>query len=150
MSCLRMFAACGLWLLVLGLYFVFVRPALLPEDLLYIGASIDAIRSAVPGLENWLVRVFDVMGGFMIATGALTLLVAWQLRPRETAPARSFAGLAVAGVSGVGLMSATNFVLHSSYRWLLLAPALLWLAGLLCLLRMRIPPRPSARPDGER
>ena len=25
--------ACGLWLTALGLYFIFIRPALLPEDL---------------------------------------------------------------------------------------------------------------------
>lgn len=33
------------------------------------------------------------------------------------------------------LMSMTNFLLSSDFRWPLLLPALLWLAGLLCYLR---------------
>ena len=28
----KVFLVCGLWLVALGLYFVFLRPALLPED----------------------------------------------------------------------------------------------------------------------
>jgi len=40
--------------------------------------------------------------------------------------------LAVTGTASVLLMRATNFLLHSDFRWLLLLPALLWLAGLLC------------------
>ncbi len=57
---------CGLWLVALGLYFVFLRPALLPEDPLYIGSSLETLRSAAPGLERWLDHVFNVMGGFMV------------------------------------------------------------------------------------
>ena len=45
-------------------------------------------------------------------------------------------------------MSATNFALDSNYRWLLLVPALLWLAGLLCYLRERAARRASERPVG--
>ena len=126
----RLFAACGLWLLALGTYFLFVRPALLTEDLRYIGSSLEAIRSAVPGLERWLGHVFNVMGGFMVATGATTVLVARRLP--EWHRRESLTALVVAGAAGVALMSATNFLLHSSFRWLLLIPALLWVAGLLC------------------
>ena len=129
----KVFLVCGLWLVALGLYFVFLRPALLPEDPRYIGSSIQAIRAAVPGLERWLGHVFKVMGGFMVATGALTVLAAWRwLAKRERG---TFAALAVAGAAGVGLMSATNFLLHSDFRWLLLLPALSWLFGLACYLR---------------
>ena len=39
--------------------------------------------------------------------------------------------LSVAGAASVALMSVTNFLLHSDFRWLLLLPALLWFAGLL-------------------
>ena len=56
----KVFVVCGLWLIALGAYFLFLRPALLPEDLLYIGISIETIRSAVPGLERWLGLVFNV------------------------------------------------------------------------------------------
>jgi hypothetical protein len=127
------FLACGLWLVALGLYFAFFRPALLPEDPRYIGVSLEELRSAAPGLEGWLNHVFNVMGGFMVATGALTTLVACRLvgsRERGT-----FAALWVAGAAGVAMMSATNFLLYSDFRWWLLLPALLWLAGLICYLR---------------
>ena len=140
------FIVCGIWLLALGTYFLFMRPALLPEDLRYIGSSLDTIRSVVPGLERWLGLGFNVMGGFMVATGAMTMLVAWRLpatRERGSLPA-----LAVAGAASVALMSATNFALDSNYRWLLLVPALLWLAGLLYYLRERAARRASERPVG--
>ena len=126
----KVFAVCGLWLVALGGWFVFLRPALLPEDLRYLGGSLDAIRAAAPGVERWLGHVFDVMGGFMVATGAMTVLAAWRLRAR---PERaSVAALSLAGAAGVALMSATNFALGSDFRWLLLLPALLWVLGLAC------------------
>ncbi len=128
----KVFVVCGLWLFLLGIYFLFLRPALLPEDPRYIGSSLEAIRSAMPGLERWLDHVFNVMGGFMIATGTMTVLVACRMRARRKRG--TFATLLVAGVAGVGLMSTTNFLLSSDFRWPLLLPALLWLAGLLCYL----------------
>jgi hypothetical protein len=127
------FVGCGLWLVALGTYFLFLRPALLPEDLRYIGSSLETIRVAVPGLERWLGHAFRVMGGFMVATGAMTVLVACRLLAR---PARgTLTALSAAGAASVGLMSATNFLLDSNFRWVLLLPALLWLAGLICYLR---------------
>ena len=128
----KVFVVCGLWLLALGTYFLLVRPALLPEDPRYIGSSIDTLRGAAPGLERWLGHVFNVMGGFMIATGAMTILVACRfLAKRERG---TFMALTVTGAASVALMSTTNFLLHSDFRWVLLLPALLWLAGLLCYL----------------
>jgi hypothetical protein len=118
---------CGVWLLGLGLYFIFVRPALLPEDPRYIGSALTLIRSSVPGLERWLGKVFTVMGGFMAGAGALTLHIAWismAARARGTG-----AVLLLAGASTVMLMSAVNFALGSDFRFLLLVPAVLWLAG---------------------
>lgn len=129
----KLFLACGIWLVVLGLYFILLRPALLPEDPRFIGLSLDAIRSAAPGLERWLGHVFDVMGGFMVATGALTIVVACRLPERRER--RTFIALLVAGAASVALMSATNFLLHSDFRWPLLLPALLWLVGLACYWR---------------
>ena len=129
----KVFVACGCWLVGLGVYFMLLRPALLPEDPRYIGTSLATLRAAAPGLERWLGQVFNVMGGFMLATGVMTVLVACQLlaqRQRWTLVAMS-----VAGVAGVALMSATNFMLQSDFRWPLLLPALLWLIGLICYLR---------------
>lgn len=124
----KVFAACGLWMILLGVYFMLLRPALLPEDPRFMGTSIEALRTAAPGLEGWLGHVFNVMGGFMVAAGTMTFLLAWRFLARR-APGTLLA-LALAGASGVALMSATNFLLDSDFRWLLLMPVLLWLAGL--------------------
>ena len=129
----RVFAACGLWMALLGVYFVLLRPALLPEDPRFMGTSIEALRAAAPGMERWLGHVFNVMGGFMVAAGTMTMLVAWRFLAGR-APGTLLA-LTVAGASGVALMSATNFMLQSDFRWLLLGPVLLWVAGLVCYLR---------------
>lgn len=122
-----MLIACGIWLVSLGLYFIFLRPPLLPEDARFMGSSLAQLRAAVPGLEGWLKRVFIVMGGFMTGTGVLTVstaCVAMSSSWRGTSWA-----IAMSGVLTVALMSAINFDLHSDFRWLLLVPALVWLAG---------------------
>ena len=124
----KVFAACGLWLIALGIYFLVLRPALLPEDPRFIGSSLESIRAAVPGLERWLGHVFNVLGGFMIAAGVMTVLASFH-QPVKREPG-TLAALSIAGAAGVALMSATNFLLDSDFRWWLLLPALLWLAGL--------------------
>ncbi len=126
----KVFAACGLWMLLLGIYFALLRPALLPEDPRFMGTSLEALRAAAPGLERWLGHVFNVMGGFMVAAGTMTVLVACRFLSGR-APGTLLA-LTVAGASGVALMSATNFALDSDFRWLLLGPVLLWLAAMVC------------------
>ena len=120
--------ACGVWLVGLGLYFIAVRPPLLPEDARLMGATATQIQIAVPGLEAWLKKVFTVMGGFMAGTGVLTVFVASATMPCRL-KGTSWA-IALAGALTVALMSATNFALHSDFRWLLLVPAVVWLAGL--------------------
>ena len=128
-----MFLACGIWLVGLGLYFIFLRPPLLPEDPRYMGATLEQIQQALPGLAAWLDKVFTVMGGFMASAGILTLLAAVRL---PAAAGRGFTwSAAVAGVAGVGLMSAVNFALGSDFRWLLLVPALAWLLAVVALAR---------------
>lgn len=129
----KVFAACGLWMILLGVYFILLRPALLPEDPRFMGTSLEALRAAAPGLEAWLGHVFNVMGGFMVTAGTMTILVAWRFLARRASG--TLLALTVAGAFGVTLMSATNFLLHSDFRWLLLAPALLWLVGLVCYVR---------------
>ena len=120
-------AACGVWLVGLGLYFIALRPPLLPEDTRFMGATATQIQAAVPGLEGWLKKVFTVMGGFMAGTGVLAVFVATVAMPS------SFKGtswaIALAGALTVALMSAINFVLDSDFKWLLLLPAAIWLAG---------------------
>ena len=122
-----MLAGCGVWLIALGLYVAVLRPPLLPEDPRFMGTTLAQIRADVPGLENWLKRVFTVMGGFMAGAGVLTVFLATTMRLRLRGTSRA---MALSGALTVGLMSVTNFALHSDFRWVLLLPALVWLAGL--------------------
>lgn len=129
------FIVCGVWLIGLGLYFMFLRPAFLPEDLRYSGVTLREIQSATPGIADWLRRVFTVMGGFIVGAGTLTIHAAmYASRHRKNA---SLAVLTSAGVFMVGAMSLTNFQLDSDFKWLLLVPSLLWLAGLVMYHRYR-------------
>ncbi|WP_232081425.1 MULTISPECIES: hypothetical protein [unclassified Variovorax] len=98
---------------------------MLPEDPRFIGSSLESMRSAAPGLERWLGHVFNVMGGFMVATGAMTVPVACRLLARVERG--TLTALSVAGAASVALMSATNFLLYSNFRWLLLLLLLLLL-----------------------
>ena len=123
-----MLIACGVWLLGLGLYFIVVRPPLLPEDARFMGTTLAQVRTDVPGLESWLQKVFAVMGGFMAGAGVLTVFVATVAMPPRLKGASWV--IALAGALTVALMSATNFALDSEFKWLLLFPALSWLAGL--------------------
>lgn len=119
---------CGLWLMALGLYFILVRPALLPEDLRFVGESLVRIQAAIPGLERWLRLVFVVLGGFEFGAGVLcTYLVVVVLPSR---PRGATWLISIVGLSTVALMSAVNFELHSDFRWVLLIPTVLWGVGL--------------------
>ncbi len=130
--------ACGVWLIGLGFYFIVVRPPLLPEDARFMEASAAQIQAAVPGLEAWLNKVFTVMGGFIAGAGVLTVFVAIVAMPSRL-KGTSWA-IAFSGALTVALMSATNFVLHSDFRWLLLVPALIWLAGTVLYIMRRPAP----------
>lgn len=122
------FLACGVWLIGLGAYFALLRPALLPEDPRFMGSSLQQIEAALPGLGRWLSHVFVVMGGFMAASGLLTAFLALTAVPSR----RRGTGLVLllSGLATVVTMSWTNFAIDSNFKWLLLAPAVLWFAGL--------------------
>ena len=130
-----MLIVCGVWLIGLGFYFIFLRPPLLPEDPRFMGTTLVQIRIDVPGLEIWLNKVFAVMGGFMAAAGVLTVFVAAVAMPRRL-PGVAWVN-ALSGALTVALMSATNFALHSDFRWLLLVPALVWFSGAVCYIVRR-------------
>jgi hypothetical protein len=119
---------CGIWLIGLGMYFALLRPALLPEDPRYIGSSLAQIQAALPGLDRWLRHVFIVMGGFMAASGVLTTFLA----ATAVSARRKGTGvvLLLTGLATVVTMSVTNFVIDSTFKWVLLAPVVLWFAGL--------------------
>ena len=118
----------GAILMILGLYFVLLRPPLLPEDPRFMGTSLAQIQISVPGLLIWLRRVFWVMGGYMFATGLLTFYVALtSFRDRV----RGAVGVvAISGLSSIGLMAAVNLMIASDFKWLILSFVVPWALAL--------------------
>jgi hypothetical protein len=118
----------GLALSIVGLYFILVRPSLLPEDMRYMAlpaAQLDAVR---PQLERWLAHVFQVMGGYILATGlfAITLgATAYREHRWEAAT-----GVLAGGAVSIGWMTVVNFVIRSDFKWFLLGLSLLWASSL--------------------
>lgn len=122
-------ASAGLTLVGMGLYFVFLRPYLLPEDLRYMDSTLKNIKETTPGLLNWLQKVFWVMGGYIFTTGLLTIYL--SLTSFRTRQRQAFFIVALSGVTSIGLMLVVNFVIGSDYKWLLSSFALLWVTALI-------------------
>ena len=118
----------GVILMGLGLYFIFLRPPLLPEDPRFMGTSLAQILETTPGLLVWLRRVFWVMGGYMFAAGLLTVYVAMTSLRSRLRGAAVVAG--VTGLASIGLMAAVNFMIDSDFKWLLLLFVVPWILSL--------------------
>lgn len=118
----------GVCLVGVGLYFIFLRPPLLPEDIRYMAlptAQLDILR---PRLEPWLTHVFRVMGGYVLATGVLAVtLAATAFRAYQISAAM---GALIGGAASIGWMAAVNFMIDSDFKWVLLGMALLWACSL--------------------
>ena len=142
-------ALCSTYQLMLGFYFIALRPPLLPEDQFFMHLTARDLDS-LPQLAQWLDLVFTVLGGQMAALGAATAATAFRLY-RTPLDSRELCLLAAAGVMSVGVMSGVNFALHSDFRWLLVLPALIWVVaialGVLCLLEDRTRPATAATSD---
>ena len=119
----------GLILIGLGLYFIFLRPPLLPEDLRYMGVSLAQIQSTMPGLQLWLARVFSVLGGYMIATGVLTIYT--SATSFKTGKLGVITVVCVSGLASIGWMVIVNFMIDSDFKWLLMMSSLPWIFALL-------------------
>jgi hypothetical protein len=123
-------AAAGLAVIGVGLYFMFLRPPLLPEDLRYLALPAAQLDIVKPRLSAWLAQVFTVLGGYAVATGVLAVsLAATSFRARSRAAA---IGAAVGGAASIGLMAAVNFSIASDFKWVLLGMAILWGAASGC------------------
>lgn len=132
--------AAGVAMLGMGIYFVAFRPPLLPEDVSFIGLPAEQLDAVRPRLEAWLTLVFRVLGGYVSATGALTIaLAATSFREHRSVAAT---GVVIAGAASIGLMAAVNLMLNSDFKWVLLSLALLWAFSLL-LYWYETPQRPK-------
>ena len=125
----KVLALGGIILIGIGLYFIFLRPPLLPEDARYIGSTLEGIQTAMPGLFRWLQKVFWVLGGYIFTVGLFTVYIAFssfQARTRAVFPVIAFAGL-----SSIGWMTVVNFIINSDFKWLLIVSAIPWAAALI-------------------
>lgn len=121
-------AIAGILLVGTGLYFIVLRPPLLPEDMRYmgvVGAQLDMIK---PRLAAWLTYVFWVLGGYVLATGVLTItLAATSFRQHSFTAAL---GAMIGGAASIGWMAFVNFIIGSDFKWVLLVIALVWACSL--------------------
>lgn len=118
----------GVLLTGLGVYFIFLRPALLPEDPRYMGTSLAEIQRTLPGLSLWLRRVFWVMGGFMLSSGLLTIFIA--VTAFKQADLSTHLLVTLANLVSIGWMTVVNFMIDSDFKWLLLVFNLPWMLAL--------------------
>ena len=125
---------CGVYQIVVGLYFIALRPALLPEDLRFLATGVASLHAGVPKLETWLHLVFVVLGGQMAAVGALVVGSSLRIFHAQVRNRRELVWLGAAGLLSVGTMAGVNFALRSDFRWLLIAPDVAWSAGLVLAL----------------
>jgi hypothetical protein len=134
----------GVLLVGIGLYFIFLRPPLLPEDVRYIGLASAELQSIGPRLGSWLAHVFRVMGGYITATGVLAIALA-ATSFREHHPVAAI-GAMLGGTLSIGWMAVVNFMISSDFKWYLLAIALVWACSLVFFaweLRQRHWPGPT-------
>jgi len=118
----------GITLIGAGLYFLVLRPPLLPEDVRYMGLGQVELAAVKPRLEAWLTHMFRVMGGYVLATGVLLVtLAATSFRKQEWGAG---VGVLIGGAISIGWMAVVNFMIDSDFKWTLLGMALLWAASL--------------------
>ena len=102
-------------------------------------AELNAVR---PRLEAWLTHVFQVMGGYVIATGVLSVtLAATSFRTHN------WAGALIGGAASFGWMAVVNFMINSHFKWAPVAMALLWSLGAFWLETSRQSRDQSATPN---
>ena len=118
-------AAAGLLIAGIGVFFIFLRPPLLIEDIRYIHLSAAELATIGPHLKPWLTQVFRVLGGYILATGLLTMaLASTGFRTRRPI---AVAGAFMAGVASIGLMTTVKFAFDSIFKWPLVGVAFVWL-----------------------
>ena len=122
-------AGVGISVGLIGLYFLLLRPVLLPEDIRFMSLSEAQLESVRPQMEEWLSLVFQVMGGYVLVTGVLTVtlaLTAFREHDRGVG-----IGALAGGISSIGLMTVVNFSIGSDFKWILLTAGLLWASSLI-------------------
>lgn len=119
-------------LMAVGLYFVFLRSPLLPEDYRYINSETQKIQSNIPGLGAWLGKVFLVVGFYIFTTGLFTVYVAqssFRLRTKG-----ALAIIIISGLTSIVSMTIINFIIQSDFKWVLLTFTFIWITAVILYL----------------
>ncbi len=112
----------GIVLVLIGNYFIFFRPTLLPEDRRFL--KIEDSNELTLLLKPWLNHVFRVLGGYTTAAGILVIhLAQGEFRALKT---EAIFTATLAGLTSIAVMTWTNFQIQSDFRWPLIALAILW------------------------
>jgi hypothetical protein len=117
-------------MVLVGFYFIFLRPPLLPEDLRFMAVSREQLQAVAPRLVLWLRWVFTVLGGNMAGIGMLLVHLAFGAFAERKRHA--LAAAAGAGTVSIGLMSVVNVFINSDFKLALLGLTTLWAAALAC------------------
>ena len=117
----------GIILVGMGLYFIILRPPMLPEDFNYIHTNATTINDDLPGLLIWLKKVFIVLGGYIVASGMLLSYLALNEPIKQTNAWPVL--ILVASLSSIGLMTAVNFIIDPNFKWILLFFNVPWLTS---------------------
>ena len=119
----------GFLLLAMGVYFIFIRPPLLPEDLRYMKITLPMEQDKMQGLQMWLGKVFWVMGCYIFTTGLLTIFIAFtSFRTRISG---TYGIVLISGFSSIVSMTVVNFIIGSDFKWVLLTFTLPWIIALI-------------------
>lgn len=125
----------GTALVGIGGYFVFARPALLPEDARFMNSTTQALMDVAPGLGGWLKHVFWVMGGYIASTGVLVVYIAnTGIRSGDLG---ALAVLALVLATSAGWMALVNVLIDSEFKRPLVLLAGVWTTALVLALLAR-------------
>jgi hypothetical protein len=119
-------AVLGVLTAATGLYFMLLRPPLLPEDVRFMGLAESEIPAA---MRSWLSIVFRTWGGFMVGLGLCVLGAA--MRVASGCARWSRFGMAAGLVFAFGSFLASNVQLRSEFLWFI---ALLFVVATACAL----------------
>lgn len=119
----------GAILLGIGIFFVFFRPTLLPEDIKFMELSELQSQTFKEFSAPWLTQVFRVLGGYIFSSGTLFIYLAYK--PFRMFESGSWIVAFVAGLSSIGTMTAVNFKIGSDFKWQLTLLSLIWMGSLI-------------------
>jgi len=104
----------GILTVGIGIYFLILRPPLLPEDLRHTGIDPTALP---PAFVDWLHIVFSTWGGFIAGFGATLLGIGlFMLSGRKL---WLYLGTAAGALVAFGRFLLSNIIINSDSLWLI-------------------------------